>query len=219
MGGQFFLQHQKLPRHISSRAGPCPHTAPAPRWWARPAPTSSFTKSSSPRSHSPWHSLAQLARWRSQEVSRPCGQRRGRRSWDPLLPQTPPALLVPPCLHSTAHQLRQHGQAFPQAEEAVDWCRMVVPAKPKRHPGGLGRPHGRAVPSSQWGGTSLWPPPSSAPSTEGMQILQGCFVTSGQGEGETGSSLRRGEGCGWDGCDHLSGTARSHLRGSPSQPQ
>ena len=104
---------------------------PCPWWWACPSPTSSFTKSSSPRSCSPWQSWAQLARWRSHELSRPCGQRGGRRSWHPLLPQTPPVLPVPPCLPSTTHQLHQHGQAFPQAEEAVDRCCVMVPAKPK----------------------------------------------------------------------------------------
>lgn len=58
----------------------------------------------------------------------------------PLLHQGTPAPLP-----GVAHQLRQHGQAFPQAEEAVDRCCVVVPAKLKGHPGGFGSACGRAV--------------------------------------------------------------------------
>lgn len=127
-------------RAVSSR---CPYSLWW-RWWPCPAPTSSSTKSSSPMSSSPWHSWVQLARCRSHELSRPCGQRAERRSllltgisWHPRSLQAPRALLVLPCLSGAAHQFRQHGQAFPQAEEAVDGRRVVVPAKLKGQPQGF----------------------------------------------------------------------------------
>lgn len=58
----------------------------------------------------------------------------------PLLHQAAPALLP-----GVAHQLRQHGQAFPQTEEAVDRRCVVVPAKLKGHSGRFGPACGRAV--------------------------------------------------------------------------
>lgn len=88
-----------------------------------------------------------------------------RISWHPRSLQAPRALLVFPCQSAATHPFCQHGQAFPQAEEAVDGRCVVVPAKLK------GTDRGSAwlqhsSPLLMVRETEAQHPPSSSPSAE-----------------------------------------------------
>lgn len=131
---------------------------------------------------------------------------RCRYLWLPPDPATGQVSPGAPC--HAAHHLRQHGQALPQAEEAVDGCCVVVPAKPNSTRVGSA-PAGRLV-QTPWGwrltlrggwamgrgGRALLPPPRGP--TQGSRAFRGLWG---------GREATRG------------GTACPHMRGLSSQPQ